>query len=122
MKANIEAETKNIDNYYAKLDIKEINKIVFNLPKEEYYVLAYDKKDEVYDDIYKEYISEDDSRYVYVVDLSLGFNKHVLSDESNTKPKDETEIKIKEVALMKFKDGKLVKYLETEKDIRDELK
>lgn len=34
MKANIEAETKNIDNYYAKLDIKEINKIVFNLPKE----------------------------------------------------------------------------------------
>ena len=34
MKANIEGEIENIDNYYAKLDIKEIKKMVFNLPKE----------------------------------------------------------------------------------------
>ncbi|MGN1341807.1 MAG: 16S rRNA (guanine(527)-N(7))-methyltransferase RsmG [Bacilli bacterium] len=34
MKANIEDEIENIDNYYAKLDIKEIKKMVFNLPKE----------------------------------------------------------------------------------------
>lgn len=34
MKANIEGEIENIDNYYAKLDIKETKKMVFNLPKE----------------------------------------------------------------------------------------
>lgn len=34
MKANIEDEIENIDNYYAKLDIKEVKKMVFNLPKE----------------------------------------------------------------------------------------
>ena len=34
MKANMEGEKENIDNYYAKLDIKEIKKMVFNLPKE----------------------------------------------------------------------------------------
>ena len=34
MKANIEGEIENIDNYYAKIDIKEIKKMVFNLPKE----------------------------------------------------------------------------------------
>lgn len=34
MKANIENETQNIENYYEKLDIKLTNKIAFNLPKE----------------------------------------------------------------------------------------
>lgn len=35
MKANIEEETKNIENYCKKLNVKEENKIVFNLPKED---------------------------------------------------------------------------------------
>lgn len=34
MKSNIENEIKNIDNYYSKLNIKETNRIIFNLPKE----------------------------------------------------------------------------------------
>lgn len=34
MKSNIEQETQNIENYYNKLDIEEINKIIFNLPIE----------------------------------------------------------------------------------------
>lgn len=34
MKSNITEETKNIENYYNKLNIKEENKIEFNLPKE----------------------------------------------------------------------------------------
>ncbi len=34
MKANIDEEIKNIENYYNKLRIKKENKIVFNLPKE----------------------------------------------------------------------------------------
>lgn len=34
MKANVEEETKNIENYYNKLNIKEEQKIIFNLPKE----------------------------------------------------------------------------------------
>lgn len=34
MKSSIEEEVKNITNYYKKLDIKIINKMVFNLPKE----------------------------------------------------------------------------------------
>ena len=35
MKSNIEEETQNIENYYKKLDIEEINKIIFNLPIED---------------------------------------------------------------------------------------
>ena len=35
MKANVEEEIKNIENYYDKLNINEESKIVFNLPKEE---------------------------------------------------------------------------------------
>lgn len=34
MKANIEEEIKNIEKYYDKLDIKEANKVIFTLPKE----------------------------------------------------------------------------------------
>jgi len=34
MKANVDEETKNIDNYYNKLSIKLVEKIEFNLPKE----------------------------------------------------------------------------------------
>lgn len=34
MKANVENEEKNIDNYYNKLNIKEEQRIVFNLPNE----------------------------------------------------------------------------------------
>ena len=35
MKANVDEEIKNLENYYNKLSIKEENKIVFNLPKED---------------------------------------------------------------------------------------
>ena len=34
MKSNIENETQNIDNYYKKLDINLVEKIIFNLPIE----------------------------------------------------------------------------------------
>jgi len=34
MKANVDEEIKNIENYYEKLNIREENKIIFNLPKE----------------------------------------------------------------------------------------
>lgn len=34
MKANIDNEINNINNYYQKLNIKEIKKIVFELPIE----------------------------------------------------------------------------------------
>lgn len=34
MKSNVTEETKNIENYYNKLDIREDGKIEFNLPKE----------------------------------------------------------------------------------------
>lgn len=35
MKANVEEETRNIENYHSKLNIEEECKIVFNLPKED---------------------------------------------------------------------------------------
>ena len=34
MKSNVENETKNIENYYKKLNIQLENQIIFNLPKE----------------------------------------------------------------------------------------
>ena len=47
MKANIEEETKNIDNYYNKLNISLEEKIEFNLPKENSLrtLLRYQKKE-----------------------------------------------------------------------------
>ena len=35
MKANVENEEVNITNYYNKLNIKEVTREVFNLPKED---------------------------------------------------------------------------------------
>lgn len=35
MKANIEEEIKNIENYYHKLNINKVGEIIFNLPKED---------------------------------------------------------------------------------------
>lgn len=35
MKSNVEEEVKNIENYHNKLNIKEENRLMFNLPKED---------------------------------------------------------------------------------------
>ena len=47
MKSNVTEETKNIENYYNKLSIKEENKIEFNLPRENSLrtLLKYQKSD-----------------------------------------------------------------------------
>ena len=47
MKANIDKEIDNIETYYNKLNIKEVKKIVFTLPKEDSLrtLLKYQKTD-----------------------------------------------------------------------------
>ena len=64
MKANVENEEKNIDNYYNKLNIKEEQRIVFNLPHENSIrtLIKYQKEKETdkrYPRIYNEIIKKD---------------------------------------------------------------
>lgn len=64
MKANVENEEKNIDNYYNKLNIKEEQRIVFNLPHENSIrtLIKYQKEketDKIYPRRYNEIIKKD---------------------------------------------------------------
>lgn len=96
----------------------------FDMPEKKYYVLAYkfDSDDaSVYEKLYDKYNEKDDSITIYKIDLSKGFNSKALSEESNKKPTDSTSLKINESALILIKDGKVSKYIETLKDIKEAL-
>lgn len=96
----------------------------FDMPEKKYYVLAYkfDSDDaSIYEKLYDKYNEKDDSITIYKIDLSKGFNSKALSEESNKKPTDSTSLKINESALILIKDGKVSKYIETLKDIKEAL-
>lgn len=96
----------------------------FDMPEKKYYVLAYkfDSDDaSIYEKLYDKYNEKDDSITIYKIDLSKGFNSKALSEESNKKPTDSTSLKINENALILIKDGKVSKYIETLKDIKEAL-
>lgn len=88
---------------------------MFNRPYSEYYVFLYSSLDDnasTYQGLITSYVDEEDSLKIYYVDMNDGFNKSYLSDKSNTKPVSVDDVSIKDSALIKIKDGKVVNYYE----------
>ncbi|MDD4407918.1 MAG: hypothetical protein PHX19_02595 [Bacilli bacterium] len=98
---------------------------IFNLPLKEYYIVAYNKEADnaaSYESIYNTYSNKEDALPVYIVDLSLNFNSFVISEISNKKPNNASEVAIKEAALILIKDGKVSKYFESIEKMEKALK
>lgn len=105
------------------------SKMVFgtmlNRPYDEYYVYAYSSEDVkayYYNTLAANYINNDDSLYVYYVDLEDSMNKKYISesDETNPEAKSVDDLRVGKLTLMKVKNGKIVKYIEKLEDIKSE--
>ena len=89
-----------------------------SMPEEKYYVLFYDIKNEEVVEKYSsivstyQYSTKEDKIKLYTVDMSDGFNKTFVAEESNTKPTIESEIAIKGTTLMVVENGEVVDYIE----------
>ena len=90
----------------------------------EYYVLAVDKSNS-FNNLYLNSVSNYKSGVkhlpIYIADLSNEFNKSYLADESNYKSNTAEDLKVKGTTLIKVKEGKIVKFIETKEDILNEL-
>lgn len=88
---------------------------MFNRPYKSYYVFLYDgtgDKANQYKTLFDNYSSKEDAKKIYYVDLSNKFNSNYISEKSNKNPRNSSEVKIKESALILIKDGKVSKYYE----------
>lgn len=101
---------------------------IFNRPESEYYVIAYDETVEqavYYSAISTNYTNnQENALKVYHLDLDNALNKpyYVGSDGiSNSKATKSSEIKLKDLTLIKIKNGKIEKYLEGIDSIEKEL-
>ncbi len=98
---------------------------MFNRPYDEYYVFLYsstDKNASTYKGLITSYKDTDNALKVYYVDMNDKLNAAFLSEDSNKKPTDANEVKIKESALILIKDGKVEKYYESLEDYKNALK
>ena len=91
-----------------------------------YLVVYYDKSsddaDEVMSAIYT-YEASPEPLTVYTVDLSNALNKGVVTeDNSNKKPSKASELAIKGVTLIRFRDGEVREYIEGKDSVIDYLK
>ncbi len=98
---------------------------MFNRPYDEYYVFLYSSEDDNatnYNSLFSSYKSSEDSLKIYMVDLSKNLDDKYLSEKSNPKATNPSEISIKDSALVLIKDGKISKYYETASDYEKILK
>ena len=108
-------------------DERAIVGTIFNRPEDEYYVIAYDETSEnavYYSVLATKYSENEKALKIYHVDLSneLNASYYVGSDgKSNKNATKVSEIKLKDLTLIKIKDGKIDKYLENVTDIEKEL-
>lgn len=100
---------------------------IFNRPETEYYVLAYDETDDqavYYSALSTKYTSKQSGALkVYHVDLNNELNKcyYVGEGDSNKNAKSVADIKLKDLTLIKIKNGTIEKYLEGITAIEKEL-
>jgi len=92
----------------------------------EYFVIYYDKGDSeiasIYSSIVSSYKAKGDSRKIYTVDMSNGFNKKYLTtEESNKTPQSAEDFKINGPTLILVNNHTVVDYIEGEDSIRDYL-
>jgi hypothetical protein len=96
---------------------------VFDMNDSEYYVI-FSKFDNSEYNIYIYNLLKNYSKdiKIYKVDLSDGLNKGVISDTSNKKATKASQLKINTDTLIKIKNKKIVKYIEGDEAIGEELK
>lgn len=102
---------------YDKVDVGN----VFNRPYDEYYVMAYDP-DSLKASYYAALLNNFTDDKIYFLDLSIEINKKYVGETSNKKATVPSELSLTEPTLIKIKDGKIAKYLDTLDDIEKELK
>lgn len=108
-------------------DERAIVGTIFNRPEKEYYVIAYDetKGNAVYySALTTNYAKNEKSLKVYHIDLSNELNSsyYVGSEgKSNKNASKVSEIKLKDLTLLKIKNGKIEKYFENITEIEKEL-
>ncbi len=94
----------------------------FSIDEDEYIVLYYDKSiEELKSNIMSlvsDYEAKEDHLSLYTVDMSSAFNKKFVSDESNNNPASVADLKISDSTLIKFKNGKVVDYIEKYDNIK----
>lgn len=98
----------------------------FKKSDDKYFVLYYDMSDaEVAQNVSSAisgYEAKEDALPLYVVDMSNVMNKkYVATAGSNKNPKDASSIAIDGVTLIRVKDGKVDKYIESEDEVIDYL-
>lgn len=95
---------------------------IFNRPYTEYYVMVYDKDDTnaaYYSALITQYQKNQDATKMYFCDLSNSLNSSYIADEGKSNPLAKTidELAFGDITLLKIKNGKITKYIETVKEI-----
>lgn len=98
---------ENVSIQYSKIIAGES----FDKKDKDYFVFYYPLSEHSdYTDIVSHYREKENSIPLYVVDLSEGINKSVISDEENISVDHINDLKIKDSAIIRFKDGKVSDY------------
>ena len=98
---------------------------LLNRGDDEYYVIAYDLTN-ISNNLYRTAISEYKAKAnhlpIYIADLSNELNKSFVNLEKSNKSDNIDELKFKGTTLVKVKNNKIVKFIETKDDILKEIK
>ena len=97
---------------------------IFDKPYDEYYVFLFSSENDraaLFSGLLRNFDREEEAIKIYFVDLNIGFNDHVLNEESNPNPTTVDEIKINEYALMRIRNGRVVAFHETVEAIENAL-
>lgn len=123
-----DSDTGNSDDEEVETEIQTEEILVgssFNRAGDEYLVVYYDKSDSALSSIGSkiyEYRNKTERIPLYEADMSNVFNKEYVTDkDTNKEPKEASEIMINGATLIRFKDGKVVDYIEGQDSILDYL-
>lgn len=120
------------DLFKSKFDNSKTNEVEFNYdttivgsilnrPYTEYYVLVYDKSDNMafdYENMKNYYFGD---LKIYEVDLSDSFNKSYIADKSNLKVEKAEDFRFTKATLLRIKNGKVIKAFEDKSSMKAEL-
>ena len=98
---------------------------MFNRPLDEYYVISYDttiNEAVYYSALVNKYKLKDKALKVYILDLNNKLNQDYYqgNEKSNKKAKTLNELALGDFTLMKIQNGKIVKYIESVDDVKEE--
>lgn len=98
---------------------------LFNRPYDEYYVIVFDSEDlqaNYYYNLVSSYQNKSNASKIYIADLNDSMNKKFYNkDESNPQAQEASELKVKDLTLIKIKNKKINRYLEDVDSIKKEL-